>query len=277
MNHIEGKFTGCKNLTLCYQCWLPANKPKAILLVNHGLAEHSGRCMNLVNHFIPRGYAVYSFDQRGHGKSVGMRGYTEHYSYFVDDLDTFLSIVRKKNSDVKIFLIGHSAGGTIAIAHAIRHKDKVDGIIISGLMLELGNSVSSVLIFITRILSLLLPKIGIYVIDASTLSQDQAVVNTYVNDPLVYRGKIRARLGIELVKMMQVIPEQIPQIHLPVLIVHGTDDRLCDPRGSEILYDRLSSVDKTLKLYDGFYHEIFNEPGREQVFSDMEAWLLARL
>ena len=99
----------------------------------------------------------------------------------------------------------------------------------------------------------------------------------YVNDPLVYRGKIRARLGAELIKTMQILTRQMSNIHLPILIMHGTADRLSDPGGSQILYDRVSSRDKTLNLYDGFYHEIFNEPGREQVFADMEAWLASRM
>ena len=102
-------------------------------------------------------------------------------------------------------------------------------------------------------------------------------MDAYVDDPLVYRGKIRARLGTELIKMMQILPNQMPEIYLPILIMHGTADRLSDPRGSEILYERVSSRDKTLKLYNGFYHEIFNEPGREQVFSDMESWLATHI
>lgn len=277
MNHIEGRFTGYKNFALYYQCWLPSNEPKAVLLVSHGLAEHSGRYMNIVNHFVPKGYAVYGLDHRGHGKSEGLRGYVERFSYFVNDLDTFLSIVRNKHHDTKIFIVGHSVGGTIATAYAVCHQDEFDGLILSGATLRVGASVSPGLILVARILSLFLPKMGLYVIDASAISQDNAVVNAYVNDPLVYRGKIRARLGTELIRMMHILLNQMPEIYLPTLIMHGTADRLSDPGGSEILYDRLSSRDKTLKLYEGFYHEIFSEPGREQVFTDMEAWLLAHM
>ena len=133
------------------------------------------------------------------------------------------------------------------------------------------------LIIIARALSLLLPKMGLDVIDASAISRDQAVVAAYVNDPLVYRGKIRARLGAELIKAIQTLPHQMSQLHLPTLIMHGTADRLSDPKGSEILYQRVSSRDKTLKLYDGFYHEIFNEPERQQVFADMESWLATHI
>ena len=277
MKHVESKFKGYKNLNLYYQCWLPSNEPKAVLLVAHGLAEHSGRYINIVNHFVPKGYAVYGFDQRGHGKSQGQRGYVERFSHFVSDLKTFSGIIRSKHRDAKIFIVGHSVGGTIATTYAVHYQDEFDGLVLSGATLKIGASVSPGLIIVARVLSLLLPKMGLDVIDASAISQDKTVVDAYVDDPLVYRGKIRARLGAELIKAIQILLPQMSKIHLPILIMHGTADRLSDPRGSEILYDRVSSRDKTLKLYDGFYHEIFNEPGREQVFADMEAWLVIRM
>ena len=273
MKHTEDSFKGYKNLSLYYQRWLPANEPRAVLLIVHGLAEHSGRYMNLVNHFVPKGYAIYGFDQRGHGKSPGRRGYVERFSYFISDLETFLGMVRGKHPDTKIFMVGHSVGGTIAAAYAVNHQGEFDGLILSGATLKVGASVSPGLIMVARALSLLLPKIGLDVIEASAISQDKAVVDAYVNDPLVYRGKIKARLGAELIKAIQSLPSQMLRISLPILVMHGTADRLSDPRGSEKLYDRAGSEDKTLKLYDGFCHEIFNEPGREQVFGDMEAWV----
>ncbi len=277
MEHVEGSFRGQKNFSLYYQCWLPARDPQAVLVVVHGLAEHSGRYTNLVNYFVPRGYAVYGFDQRGHGRSPGPRGYVERFSYFVNDLRTFLDIVRGKHRDAKIFIVGHSMGGTSAAACAVHHQDEFDGLILSGAALKLGASVAPGLIIIARVLSRLLPKMGIDVIDASAISQDETVVDAYVNDPLVYRGKICVRLGIELLEVMQTIGLQMPEIKLPVLIMHGTADRLSDPEGSQLLYERIGSRDKTLKLYEGFYHEIFNEPERMQVLADMETWLATRI
>ena len=273
MKHLEDSFRGYKDLSLYYQGWLPANEPRAALLVVHGLAEHSGRYMNLVNHFVPRGYAVYGLDQRGHGKSPGLRGYVERFSYFVSDLETFSGMVRRKHPDTRIFLVGHSVGGTIATAFAVDHQGEFDGLILSGATLKVGASVSPGVIMVARVLSLLLPKIGVDKIDATAISRDKAVVDAYVNDPLVYRGKIKARLGAELIKAIEMLPYQVPKLSLPILVMHGTLDRLSDPKGSEKLYDRVSSKDRTIKLYNGFYHEIFNEPGREQVFADMEGWL----
>jgi alpha-beta hydrolase superfamily lysophospholipase len=127
------------------------------------------------------------------------------------------------------------------------------------------------------ILSLLLPKIGTTILDASAISRDKAVVDAYVSDPLVYRGKIRARLGAELIKTMHELPAKMPEINLPILIMHGAADQLSDPKGSQMLFERAGSKDKTLKLYDGFYHEIFNEPKRERVFKDVEAWLTTHI
>ena len=277
MEHKEGKFKGHKGLNLYYQCWLPDKSPKAMLLVVHGLAEHSGRYMNLVKYFVPKGYAVYSHDLRGHGKSEGLRCYVDRFSDYLTDLKTFFDIVRGEKRDSKVFLLGHSMGATIATAYAPQHQRDFAGLLLSGATLQIGSSVSPVLIAMAGILSALLPKMGATVIDASAISQDEAVVGAYVNDPLVFRGKVPARMGGELIKTMKNLSGQMPEISLPILIMHGTDDRLSEPTSSRVLYERVSSQDKTLKLYDGFYHEIFNEPMRQQVFADMEAWLAARI
>jgi len=277
MKHLDDKFKGHGDLNLYYQYWLPADKPKAIVLVVHGLAEHSGRYSNLVNYFVPRGYGVYGYDQRGHGKSDGLRGYVDQFSYFVDDLDIFFSLVRSMHQDAKIFLLGHSIGGTIATAYTILRQDSFDGLILTGATLSTPTDVAPGTIFTARILSSILPKAGLYIIDAEAISQDKNVVNAYVYDPLVYRGKIRARLGVELIKAMDTVKRQIAEIHLPILVMHGTADRLSDPKGSEKLYQEASSTDKTLKVYEGYYHEILNEPGREQVLADLEVWLKAHI
>lgn len=277
MRHIEDSFAGQKNFRLHYQGWLPDNEPRAVLLVVHGLAEHSGRYRNIADYFVPRGYAVYGLDHQGHGESKGKRGYIERFSHFVDDLATFLRLVRRKHPATRVFLVGHSVGGTIATTYAIRHQNDIDGLILSGATLKPGASISAGVIIVARILSLFLPKMGLEAIDASAISQDKAVVDAYINDPLVYRGKISARLGGELLKAMQTLSSQMPEIHLPILIMYGTADRLSEPSGSQMLYERVSSKDKTLIPYEGFHHEIFNEPERELVFADMEAWLAARM
>jgi alpha-beta hydrolase superfamily lysophospholipase len=273
MKHKEGKFKGYKGLRLYYQCWLPDKKPKAVLLVVHGLAEHSGRYKNLVDYFVPKGYAVYALDHRGHGKSEGTRSYVDNFNDYLTDLKTFFDMVRKDNKNARIFLFGHSLGGTIATAYAVEHQEDLAGLILSGSSLVPTTSVSPALLAMAGIVSALLPKMGVTVLDASFISRDKAVVDAYVNDPLVFRGKVPARTGAELARMWKHLPEQMPRIKLPVLIMHGFADQLSDPRGSKLLFERVGSKDKTLKLYDNCYHEICNEPERERVFVDMEAWL----
>jgi len=277
MKHIEARFNEHKDTTLYYQFWLPAKGIKAVLLIVHGLAEHSGRYMNVVNYFVPKGYAVCGFDYQGHGRSEGLRGYVKRFSSYLDELGAFLGIVRDMYPENKIYIVGHSIGGTIATTFATNHQDDFDGLILSGATIKPGASLSRVKIVMANFLSLTLPRVGVDIIDTSTISRNKAVVDAYINDPLVYHGKISARLGVELIRAMQELTHQMPQIKLPILIMHGADDQLCNPKGSLMLYKRVSSPDKTLKLYDGLYHEIFNEPEREQVFNDMEAWLAARM
>jgi acylglycerol lipase len=273
MKHKEGRFKGYKGLKLYYQYWLPDKRPKAVLLVAHGLAEHSGRYKNLVNYFVPKGYAVYALDHRGHGRSEGTRSYIDRFSDYLADLKTFFDKVRKEQGDAKIFLVGHSMGGTIATAYAIEHQKELAGLILSGALLTALGGVSPVLLAMAGVIAVLLPKMGVVVLDASTISRDQAVIDAYVNDPLVFRGKVPARTGAELTKVCKKLPERMPEIKLPMLIMHGSADQLVPQEGSKLLYELAGSKDKTLKFYEGLYHEIFNEPEHKQVFVDMETWL----
>ena len=277
MEHIEDTFKGDKGLNLFYQCWLPDKKPKAVLLVVPGAAEHGGRYKNLVNYFVPRDYAICALDTQGHGKSEGMRCYIDRFSDYIDDIKIFFDIIHRKYADRKIFLVGHSMGATIAVAYTVKHQRGLAGLIVSGVVLKLGSSISPVLKAVGPLVSFLFPKMGVTTLDATAISQDKAVVDAYVNDPLVHRGKITARLGMEMTKTMDKLPSLIPQIKLPILIMHGTADRLSNPEGSPMLYDLVGSSDKTLKLYEGFHHEIFNEPGHRQVMADVEAWLAPRI
>jgi alpha-beta hydrolase superfamily lysophospholipase len=277
MQHTEGKFLGRENLSLYYQYWLPDGIPCAVLVVVHGLAEHSGRYSNLVNYLVPRGYAICTFDLRGHGRSEGLRSYVERFSYYLDDLKTFCDKVRHEHESTKVFMVGHSMGGTIATAYVIKHQNELDGLILSGAGLKAGASITGMTKLMAKVLSFLLPKMGVTALDATAVSRDKAVVDAYVNDPLVCRGKISARLGAELLNTIEKLPAQMSEISLPILIMFGTADRLSDPEGSKMLFERVSSKDKKLKLYEGFYHEIFNDPERQQVFSDIKDWLTHHL
>jgi alpha-beta hydrolase superfamily lysophospholipase len=261
MKHREGNFKGYKDFNIYYQCWLPEGSAKAVLLVAHGFAEHSGRYGNLVNYFVPTGYAVYALDHRGHGRSDGERVQVERFTDYLTDLKTFFNLVRKENPNKKIFLVGHSMGAMISTAYTVKYQKELAGLILSGGGIATSDAPA-------------LPRTG-RPLDASGLSRDKAVVDAYVNDPLVYRGPIPDRLAMDETRKQ--LPEQVAGIKLPILIMAGTAAPMGDAARSRALYEAVGSKDKTLKLYEGLLHEIFNEPEHKQVMADMEAWLTAHM
>jgi len=273
MKHQEGNLKSIRNTSIYYQCWLPEGKPNAVLLIIHGLAEHSGRYMNLVNHFVPLGYAVYGIDHPGHGKSEGPRVYVEQFADFTDTIKIYFEMIRRWQPDKPIFLVGHSLGGLIGAFYLLDHQTGLTGAVLSGPSVKIPDNITPAIIQIGKVLSTLLPKFRLVPLEAKAVSSDPAVVQAYINDPLVYTGKTTARLAAEILKAMQRVMKQAGQITLPVLIVQGGADRIVSPDGARILYDAIQSQDKTIKVYDGFYHEVYNEPGREQVLHDVEMWL----
>jgi acylglycerol lipase len=277
MKHQEGSFKGIRDADIYYQCWLPDGKSKAVLLIVHGLAEHSGRYMNIVNHFIPLGYAVYALDHIGHGKSSGTRVYVERFEDYTDTLKTYFDMVRRWQPDQPIFLVGHSMGGLIGAFYLLNHQSELTGAVLSGPAIKPYDTVSPVIIFVGKVISALMPKLGVIKLEAEGVSRDPAVVQAYVSDPLVCHGKTTARLSAELLKIMQRVTAEAGKITLPILILQGSADKLVNPDGAQILYDTVSSIDKTIKIYNGFYHEVFNEPEHDQVLGDVKAWLEVHL
>jgi len=273
MKHVDGFFTGVRGARIYHQSWLPDTEPRAVILISHGLAEHSGRYMNVVNYFLPLGYAVYSLDNIGHGRSSGRRVYVREFSDFTEVLGEYLAMIEKWRPGKPIFLWGHSMGALIAAVFLLDHQSLFAGAILSGPSVVVPKNISRTTIFMARILSTLAPKVGLMALDAEGVSRDPSVVRAYVDDPLVYNGKTTARLAYELVRTMQRVTTEASQMTLPIMILQGGADRLVDPDAARILYDTIGSSDKTLKVYDGLYHEVYNEPEHDQVLSDIEAWL----
>jgi acylglycerol lipase len=261
MQHKEGNFKGFKDFNIYYQCWLPDKKDKAVLLIAHGFAEHSGRYGNVVNHFVPKGYAVYALDHRGHGRSDGERVHVDDFNEYIKDLKTFFNIVRKENPKDKIFLIGHSMGSVITLLYTIQYQQELAGMVTSGGGLAKPGDPP-------------MParKPG-EALPTAMLSRDPTVIKAYENDPLVYRGPIPT--GLAMGGMIGKLYPMVPQIKLPALIMAGNGGS--DGARSRVLYEQIGSKDKTLKLYEGLLHEIFNEPEHPQVMADLEAWLKAHL
>jgi len=277
MEHRDGFFAGVRDSAIYYQCWQPETECKAVLIIVHGLAEHCGRYMNVVNHFVPLGYAVYGLDHIGHGKSEGTRVYVERFTDYTDTLKLYFDLIRLEHPGKPVFLIGHSMGGLIGAVYLLEHQYELAGAVLSGPLAKVPDNTSPAILFVGKLLSTLLPKAGLLGVAAEGVSRDPAVVQAYVNDPLVYTGKTTARLAAELMGAVQRLNAQAATITLPLLIVQGSEDKLVDPAGAKLLYDAVSSTDKTLNVYEGLYHEVCNEPECEQVLDEIEAWLEQRL
>ncbi|MBN1188139.1 MAG: lysophospholipase [Dehalococcoidales bacterium] len=255
MKHEEGNFKGFKDFKIYFQAWLPENKPIAVLLVAHGFAEHSGRYGNLVDYFIPRGYAIYAPDHRGHGRSDGERVQVDDFHDYIVDLKTFFDIVKLRNPEQKIFLIGHSMGSIISLTYALEYQYELAGLITSaGGIIKQGDPPMP-------------PPPPGKSLPISMLSRDPAVIAAYKNDPLVYHGPVPPNHAMR--SMMGLLAAGVQNITLPVLAMAGGSER---PR-CQALYDLIGSQDKTIKIYDGLLHEIFNEPEHLQVMADIEKWL----
>ena len=275
MKHQEGFFNGVRDHRIYYQYWLPETEPKAVLLVIHGLAEHGGRYMNLVNHFLPLGYAVYAADHLGHGRSEGARVYVERFADYTDTLSSFREMIRGWQKEKPVFLVGHSMGGLIGALYLLSHQNELTGAVLSGPAVKAPDDISPVTIFAGKVLSTLMPRLGLIQLEAEGVSRDPEVVEAYETDPLVYRGKITARLGAEMIKAMGQVGAEASRISLPLLILQGGADRLVHPSGAQMLHDGVASIDRKIILYEGFYHEVFNEPEHDRVLRDVEIWLEA--
>jgi alpha-beta hydrolase superfamily lysophospholipase len=239
----------------------------------HGASEHSGRYAWTGEQLAAHGYALYALDHRGHGQSEGSRAVIDRMANAVADLGTLLSLAAAESGDgAKPFLFGHSMGGCIALAFATRRQDQIAGLMLSApvAVLEAASPVERIA---GRVLSIVAPGLGVFAIDSSTVSRDPEVVRDYDADPLNYHGKLPARTVHELAQEVGRFPESIPRITVPLLVQVGTGDELVPPAASELVYERASSEDKTIKRYDGLFHEILNEPERDAVVADAIAWL----
>jgi alpha-beta hydrolase superfamily lysophospholipase len=274
--HREGSFSGAGGVGIWWQAWHPDGDPKAVLVIAHGAGEHSGRYEHVAARLVTEGYAVYAVDHRGHGRSDGPRALVDRVDNAVTDLDKVVVIAAGENPGLPIFLLGHSMGGLIAVCYAIAYQERLTGLLLSGPLAAL-EAASPPVRMMAAILSALTPQLGVFAVDASLVSRDPAVVAAYQQDPLVHHGKLPARTVHELSGKVGAFPNTAKAITVPTLIMHGTADQLAPLAGAKMLADTISSTDKKLIPYEGLYHEILNEPERQQVMDDMCQWLTAQL
>jgi alpha-beta hydrolase superfamily lysophospholipase len=277
MNHIEGNFKGVRDTNIYYQGWLPEGNVKAILLIVHGVGEYCGRYTNVVNHFVPLGYAVYGLDHIGHGKSGGQREVIKRFEDFTEPLALYYQMVKEWQRGKPIFIYGHSLGALITLFYLLDHQEDFKGAIISAPPVKIPENISPMTVSLGKILATIAPRTGILGLDTSSLSHDQGVVTAYNTDPQVFHGKFTACISAGMLRAMLRVNEEATKISLPLFILQGSADRIVDPTGAKLLYDKVGSKDKTVKIYDTLYHEVHNEPERLVMFTDLQAWLTPRV
>jgi acylglycerol lipase len=259
-------------LQLYTQSWLPDN-PKAVVILSHGYAEHSSRYQHFARYLVENGFGVYALDHRGHGRSEGERANIKVFNEYVSDLGKFITTVREKHPSLKRFLLGHSMGGAIAAQFALEQPNALEGLLLSSPYLINAVSVPAPLMAVSGFVSRVLPGLPTIKLDSKDISRDPTIVKAYDTDPLNYRGGTKARFGSELLGAGKYVLSRASAIKLPVLIMIGTGDKIASPEGGKQLFTSVGSSDKTLKSYDGYYHEILNEIGKEQVYQDIVDWL----
>ena len=268
----ELSLTGFGGLRLHGEAWLPTGEPTAAVVISHGAGEHIGRYPHVVERLVAGGYAVYALDHRGHGRSEGPRALVDRVDNAVADLDQL--VVMAAADGHPVFLLGHSMGGAIALRYAIAHQERLSGLALSSALAAL-EAASPAQRLAAKMLSAIAPRLPVIAVDPTLVSRDPEVVRAYQEDPLVHHGKLPARTVAELAAAVDSFPDTVGAITLPTLIMYATDDKLAPPSGSVMLAERIGAADKTVKAYEGLYHEIFNEPERDRILDDLIAWLKA--
>jgi len=275
LRYLNGDFAGQTGERLYYQAWEPEGTPKALVLVVHGLGEHGGRYLNLASHLVARGYGVYIHDLYGHGKSPGPRADVTSFEDRVADLKKFYYAVSREHPASRVFMIGHSLGAAIATEYALAHPEDLAGLVLSGVPFRLNGTESASLRRVIRLLARSWPRLGLNSVPTETLSREQTVVDAYNRDPLVFHGRVPARTLHNMITQWSRIAPAVADLKVPLLILHGGMDQLCHPSGSVMLEETAGVADKTLKVYSGLYHEIFNEAECGKVYGDVASWLAA--
>lgn len=273
--HVDG-YRGLPDGTKGYwQGWRPAGEPRATVVVVHGLGEHGGRYAHIGQRLAAAGFACYCADYRGHGRTEGPRANLGRMSDVVTDLGEFVTFARERAAGVPTFMLGHSVGGLIALQYATTHDHGLAGLVLSGAYMQVLGS--SLLKPMAKLLSALTPNLGVSVVPADALSRDPEVVTAYRTDPLVHHGKVPARSGAELLATTRELPARLARLEIPMLILHGTQDRIATPEGSRMVHQRVASTDRTLRLYDGLRHEVLNEPEGDEILDELVGWLSERI
>jgi acylglycerol lipase len=260
-------------LDLHAQAWLAEESPRAVIVISHGLGEHSGRYARVALELVEHGYAVYAVDHRGHGRSPGMRANIERFDHVVSDFCTFAGRAAREHPGVPVFILGHSMGGAIALSCAARLQKSLGGLVLSAPALGLPEAPGALQATLARCLSVVAPNVGVLKLVPAHVSREPTVVRDYEADPLVHHSPIPARTVAELLCAMEDFPAVAHRLRLRTLVLHGTDDRLVPLEGAAGVVLAIDAQFRTVHHYPGLFHEVLNEPERDQVMGHMLEWL----
>ena len=277
MKSLEATFEGSGGRRLFYRSWVPMRAVGCVLLL-HGW-EHSGRYEWAGEQLAEGGFAVFAPDHRGFGASAhpGALADMDSVDLAIEDIGRLIPVTRREVPTVPLFLLGHSIGGMLALLYALRHPEGLQGLITSGAAVEIPEYISPLLLRVSGLLSRLLPLLQVQPFSYTQVSRDPEVIRRIEEDPLYYKGKIRTRTGYQSVLGIRQVIAGLSRLQLPLLVLHGGDDKIISPKASEAVHAGVSSRDKTLKIFPGLWHEILNEPERQQVLELILDWLRRHL
>jgi acylglycerol lipase len=271
----ESSFTGVGGLNIFTRSWQPEGTPRGVVVISHGFNAHSGQYFWVADQFVAQGLAVYALDHRGRGKSEGERFFVEKFSDYEDDLTTFVSMAKAENPGLPVFLLGHSAGGVISANYTLDHQAELSGFICEDFAYQIP--APDFALAVIKGLSYLAPHFHALTLNNADFSRDPAVVEEMNNDPLIKGESQPLETLAEMVRADERLKAGFSTITLPVLIIHGTADKATRPSGSQEFYDNTGSTDKTLKLYEGGYHDPLHDIEKEAVMGDILNWVNERI
>jgi acylglycerol lipase len=275
VNTREDRIDGPAGLKIFVRSWLPEAKPRAIVTICHGVNSHSGYYGWAAEQLVSRGLAVYALDLHGRGQSDGERFYLETFSDYLTDVDVTIKLAKSRHVGLPVFLLGHSAGGVISSVYTLENQDELAGFICESFAFQVA--APDFALAVVKGLSHIAPHAHVLRLKNEEFSRDPQVVRAMNEDPLIAHETQPTKTVAELVRADERLKKEFPLITLPVLILHGSADKVTNPKGSQLFYDSAGSTDKTLKLYEGHAHDLLNDHGRDKVMADIKAWIDAHL
>jgi acylglycerol lipase len=271
-DHAEGKLSGAGDRKLYWQSWIGSDSSKGVIVLVHGLHEHSGRYEWVATRLADAGYAVYALDHAGHGRSDGARGQIGRMPEVVAGVDALVTLAAGRHPGPAPFIVAHSMGSLITLDYLVGNPQELRGIVLSAPPL-VQDVASPLLLKVAKVLSVVAPNAPTVELDSETVSRDPAIVEYHRTNPLMVKGKIRARTGAEFIGAVDRVTAGLAKVTQPIFVIAGSADKLVKSEGANLVVEGAGSTDKTLKIYDGLYHEVFNEPEKETVIADVIAWL----